>query len=66
MLTNVFKRRNRQYSTEENLGNDRSCGKHITVYLNRQIALDGNFPGKLDELEQGTAFLHENGIFDVT
>ena len=27
----------------------------------RQAASDEKFPGKLDELEQGTQFLHENG-----
>ena len=27
----------------------------------RQIASNGNFPGNLDELEQGIQFLHENG-----
>lgn len=28
------------------------------------MASKGNFPGKLDELEQGAAFLHENGQSD--
>ena len=33
----------------------------VIIIIFRQAASDGKFPGKLDELEQGIQFLHENG-----
>ena len=37
------------------------CKDFYKFLFYREMASKGNFPGKLDELEQGAAFLHENG-----